>query len=60
MKKHSFQSVDDSLIEDELPSDDEWVAGESFVENTSIEQPSGSRAPAQKRSRDQSKLILYK
>ena len=58
MKKKSLQADDDPLIEDELPSDDEWVAGESFVKKTFMEQPSGSRAPVQKRRRDQSKLII--
>ena len=35
LKKQSMTEDDDPLVEDEVPSDDEWVVGEENVEETS-------------------------
>ena len=67
LKTQSVKEDEDPLVEDEIPSDDEWVVGEEEVEETSSErfvgdvtsQPSGNRPLVGKRKRYKGNILLF-
>ncbi|KAK0595776.1 hypothetical protein LWI29_009861 [Acer saccharum] len=59
LKKKALKDDDKPLVNEYVPSDDEWMVGEDVVEGTSTDvdmsQPSGSHQVGEKRKRNTNK-----